>query len=220
MAEMRRTQFMTLAIAALSICACSKSPVTSGVHTPTVYALEQVQQADAAKRGGNIEAALTHLEKAVADDPGFPQAWRSYGLVLTQTGDQAAALKAFDTLLELRPNYPVAHVIAGLLKESLGDRAAATEHYAAARARYEAMPKSASNKLTAALCIYLEQGKVPGLIAMAEVIDAYPDFHTAHFLLARVKEDDRAYFLRWVGTGTQKDLTNDFNLDALLGEPL
>jgi tetratricopeptide (TPR) repeat protein len=209
--------------------ACSVAPAGTGSYNPTVFALEQLQQAEAAERTGDAEAALGHLEKAVADDPGYAAAWRAYGLALTRTGQQAEALAAFERLVTLRPDYPVGFVVAGLLAEALGDLEDATAYYAAGRDHYGAMPDTAENQLTEALCIYLADGKVPGMVAMAAVVEDYPEFHRARFLLQRVTENDRAYFLRWVGVpaeegsagaGTSSGGSIDSNLDALLGEQL
>ena len=46
---------------------------------------------------GDPAAAAEHLRVAVAQDPGYTAAWRQLGKALSQSGDEAGALAAWET---------------------------------------------------------------------------------------------------------------------------
>ena len=45
---------------------------------------------------GDVEAAATHLRRAVALDPGYSAAWKLLGKILAETGDAAGAVNAYE----------------------------------------------------------------------------------------------------------------------------
>jgi len=62
---------------------------------------------------GDARAAAAHFAKAVELDPSYSAAWKLYGKALAQSGDQAGAIHAYRTGIEVA--------------EKRGDRQAAKE---------------------------------------------------------------------------------------------
>ncbi len=77
------------------------------------------EQGNQLRKQGEWESAGTAYREAIALRPRFPEAFNNLGVVLGTLGDQAAALRCFETALELTPDYADAQINAKRARESL-----------------------------------------------------------------------------------------------------
>ena len=97
-------------------------------------------------QANRLSPAREALGRAVALDPGMPEAWNDLGGVEAASGNPREALRLYERALALGPDLPYALVNAGEMQEKLGDAGEAERLYRRALA---ADPRSgdAANKL-------------------------------------------------------------------------
>lgn len=78
---------------------------------------------------GKLEAAVEHLERALAMRPDYAEAHLTLGQALWQQGKLAAAAASLENGLSLMPYLAEAHSNLGLLYDALGKRDAAVESF-------------------------------------------------------------------------------------------
>jgi tetratricopeptide (TPR) repeat protein len=80
-------------------------------------------------QAAQLDAASTALERAVALDAGFAQAWFRLGLVRQDLGQLDLAATAFRTALACRADYAEAAVNLGIVLQDKGDLDGALQSY-------------------------------------------------------------------------------------------
>ncbi len=88
------------------------APVAYGGSLPAMTHPDSLKRSDEFfERGyseylpGNLDAALSLFDSALAYDPVSARAWHSYGATLARMNRHAEAQKAFDEALRLKPDY-------------------------------------------------------------------------------------------------------------------
>ena len=83
-------------------------------------------------RTGDAAGAVRELERSVAIDPAYAEAWNDLGVIRRRQGDLAGALRCFEKSVAAKPDYVAALLISALPKRS-GDRPPRAEAPAAGR---------------------------------------------------------------------------------------
>lgn len=52
-------------------------------------------------KNGHVDAAVEHLSHALEMDPDYSSAWKLYGKALTESGDEEAAIEAYESGIEV-----------------------------------------------------------------------------------------------------------------------
>jgi protein O-mannosyl-transferase len=130
-----------------------------------------------------VDAALPHLERAIALAPWFAGAHDALGLALARLGRVEAAIGAHQTALRLQPDSTEVRANLGLAYERRGDVAAAIALYREALQRDPGRP-TLHISLGHALG---STGDLDGAVAeMRETLRLQPDSAAAHAYLAQV----------------------------------
>ncbi len=94
-------------------------------------------------RTGDLERARTEFERAVDENPGYPDRHYYLGVLHQKQGDFAGAVSSFQQALALNPNYREARVAMALALFDAGDAEGARGELAEAAARGFALPDGA-----------------------------------------------------------------------------
>ena len=111
----------------------SKNPSTSAVVDPLIERnrrwREQVETGNSRLQKGDLRAALTAYEAAIAIRPDASEVKRKIAEIYFQLEEYENARSAFIAFLSLKPNNIAALNYVGYISEKLGDYATAAEHY-------------------------------------------------------------------------------------------
>jgi tetratricopeptide (TPR) repeat protein len=136
---------------------------------------------------GDFDAAIAHLEKAVAADPAHSSvAHNLLGSAYLEKKMLEPAEREFRKSLEMRPQIPDAHYNLGLLYEEKGDLRRAAEEY---RKEIEIHPAAYPAYFNLAL-LCARTGDPQGELAnFKEAVKANPRFARGHLFLAKAYLD-------------------------------
>ena len=129
-------------------------------------------QATALHRLSRTHDALASLDKAVALDPDYVEAWHTRGLLLIELGEHASALMSFTRALALKPGYTEALVSSGKALHAMRRNDDALASYEAAL--------SSDRRNFGALCgrarIFADTGQLDAAIASCDLaLELRPD---------------------------------------------
>jgi len=202
-ADLRKTARTTLAalasalLIALTGCGGESAPPD---HVPSIYAVEQLQEALALSEAGAFREALEKANAAIDDDPRFPEAQYWKGALLVRLGHFEDARVTLHRLFDLAPEHPEARMLYGLLLEKADQVPEARASYEMAVETYakriDAGQDGPANHLEHAIAVFLHRGRTVGLQAIAAVVDRFPDYQPAKFIQTRIAANDRDFFLR------------------------
>jgi Flp pilus assembly protein TadD len=146
-------------------------------------------------RHGDLDAAIRYLREATEQQPVYPEAFNTLGLLLGKKGqDPTSVLKAFTTATEQRENFAEAHYNLGLLLAQLGRIEDGTAELRKAIA-YAPQNSDAYNALGLAL---MDRQIDESLRMLEKAIELRPDFAEAALNLAL------AYHRKY---GTEREIT-------------
>ncbi|HVZ62998.1 MAG TPA: tetratricopeptide repeat protein [Lacunisphaera sp.] len=100
----------------------------------------QLNLGTALDEAGQTEAALPHLQRALALKPDFPETLNSLGNVLNRLGRPAEALPLVERAVQLQPKFALAHNTRGVALMALGSTAEGTAAFARAVELDSALP--------------------------------------------------------------------------------
>lgn len=137
-----------------------------------------------ALRRGDLPAAATLAERAMAAQPGSPRAQRLAGAVLEARGDAEGAAARYAEAVRLRPHYAPVHRALGLLRFRQGRPEDAVPHLRASLAHVPDDPE-AYNVLGAALGMLERHDEA--LASFEHAIRLRPDYAEARVNLERAR---------------------------------
>lgn len=201
MADTARVTVLMLSLTwAALVPGCGSSESPPPPYTPSIYAIEKLDEAMARSDEGNFREALRLANEAMADDPQYAAAryWKSAFLV--RLGRFEDARVTLHQLIALAPRHPEARMLYGLLMEKADLILEARASYEIAAAVYAERlaggQNSPANHLEHAIATYLHRGRLVGLQTIAKVIEEFPEYQPAQFVRSRISADDRDFFLR------------------------
>jgi hypothetical protein len=100
-------------------------------HDPASEAFARQEFAETLISWGEIAAAKTQLEAAIAAKPDHAASWQDLGMIRNHDGDFAGARAAFERAKQLAPNDPRPRVTLAVLLWKHGDRTGAAAEYRA-----------------------------------------------------------------------------------------
>lgn len=80
-------------------------------------------------QAGDPAKARQHFEASIKLNPGRPDGWYDYGVLLFHEKDYAGAEKAYRRALEINPHYAEAHHNLGVIEEQRGNLDEAAKHF-------------------------------------------------------------------------------------------
>jgi protein O-GlcNAc transferase len=139
------------------------------------------------RRLGRLDEAVTTLKNAVPINPDFPQTYNNLGNILAQTGEVAAAQKAFDDAIRAEPDFiaPYTSLANILIREGNLQLA----QYYLERAVAQAIPKDPGLADVHNLLgnVLANQGHTEqAVIHYSESLKINPNLATAHFGLGEL----------------------------------
>lgn len=185
-----------LLLPALAGCYAPERPTQ---YTPKTLALELTESAVAKVEAGALEEALTLLDQAIAEDPGYPLPYKNKAAVLGKLDRFPEAADTLTALLKRYPDDADAYLAQGVFQERSGNKAEARICYATAAEKYAALPDRPETDLERRLalvqCAYLLSGRAEALKAINEVLAKYPENDLAMKFKYRILGDQREAFL-------------------------
>ena len=205
----RRFRIAALASALLLAGCYSEKPPDTREPTINRDALKLYHEALDLLAQGDDLLALDKLDQSIQADPSFPPLYSRKAGVLARLERYAEAAQAVEKHVELDPRNAEAHLLLGLLVEESRGPGEARPYYKQAVDLLdpnEAMRAGdARRAIYRAVAIYLAQGRLDGVRAINEVINAYPAQQTARLLKQRMKQEERGYFLWWLSRPPEED---------------
>jgi tetratricopeptide (TPR) repeat protein len=122
-------------------------------HTPVLFRLAQLE-----RESGQLDNAITHLRRAVQQEPANIDARLELGRALYEKGDVAAAISETQRILEANPKHVDALYNMGAIYANLGDATKARSYWTAAVAT---APNTDSGSKARDALRQLEQGGAP-----------------------------------------------------------
>jgi len=92
-------------------------------------AVAHLRLANVFLRQGQLERALDHCQKALAEEPAAPGLHNVKGMIYSQSQRHDLATKSYRKAIELRPDFPEAHNNLGNLLAAKGDLRSAAKHF-------------------------------------------------------------------------------------------
>ncbi|XOV89897.1 MAG: tetratricopeptide repeat protein [Pseudomonadota bacterium] len=134
-------------------------------------------------RKSQLAAAHEAVQRALDLDPESGKAYASQGLLLSQEGNRADALAAFETALTLNPNYSMAHM---WYASELEDRELAFTHFEKA---YKLDPRSPVAGFNVAQQLINRGQEEKAMEVFARIVEADPYYPRAYELVARISKN-------------------------------
>ncbi len=135
---------------------------------------------------GDIDAAASHYQRAVAIDPDNAEANSNLAQILLSRGDIAGALAHLDRALQIDPDYPEAHCILGAALAKQGDFDAALKQFNRALERNPELRWANFNLAQA----YASRGEFDvAMPYLQRELEIEPGFKPAEVVLASVRAD-------------------------------
>lgn len=185
----------------LALLGCYEEGDEETGYTPKVYAYANNQEALAELRSGRAEAALAAVNRAIDDDPGYAQAYRTKAAILARLGLHEEGTAVLKSLTGLQPDLAEAHMALGIFLESGGAGKESRAAYAQAVKLYEAQAGSGALLPEAgvnfAIASFMLKGKISGIRAIDKVVAAYPEYRPALLVKNQILLGSRGFFLRW-----------------------
>jgi len=126
---------------------------------------------------GQVDAAITHYQKALELKPNSSNAHNNLGLALAQRGQVDEAIANFQKAVEIKPDYANAHQNLGVALEGRGQSDAAIAHYQRALELKPDYPDITHNNLGSALA---RRGQLDAAIVhFRKALELRPDYAEA-----------------------------------------
>jgi len=126
---------------------------------------------------GQVDAAITHYQKALELKPSSSNAHNNLGLALAQKGQADEAIANFQKAVEIKPDYANAHQNLGVALEGRGQSDVAIAHYQRALELKPDYPDITHNNLGSALA---RRGQLDAAIVhFRKALELRPDYAEA-----------------------------------------
>ncbi len=181
---------------------CYQEQSAQSGYAPKVYAVERHAIAVEAYRKEKYREALEAATEAANHDPGYADAAKLRALILLRTDKTDLAADALASYCEQWPDDAEGQSLHGLSLERMGRTEAATAAYGRAVGGFDKMlaegTRTPEKELGRALLIYLRDGRSAGLVALNQVLSAYPDYGPAREIKQNILDNNRGFVLDWL----------------------
>ena len=192
----RRIGFVLLL--SLAAVACYEKKPTG--YEPDPRALELNNSAVAALQRQDLNGALESVDKAIAADPQFYNAYANKGAILTELGRDKDAIAAFRKAITLNPDFADAYVPLGTLYEKEGKTPYAKKHYALAvrlyRSALEKEPENPRIAANLAVALFLSDDRTGALDYLSGYLAKHPGDETIARVKSKIENRDRDGLVR------------------------
>jgi tetratricopeptide (TPR) repeat protein len=155
-----------------------------------------------------LDNALESIDKAIANDPDFQEAYLNKAAILINMRRPADADAILSTLLQRKPDFAQAWLLHGIVLETMGRKEEALKQYERAIPCFDALFKKNAPtpdlQIERAVAAYLFGGKVAGFTEFNTIVEKYPTYYPALYLRQKISEGDHDFFLAWTSERQMK----------------